>query len=259
VAHRRPPRATIDGAHKLNRTEQVLRAQIVEKARWMNTIGLNQGTSGNISARCGDKVLLTPTAIPYETMKPAMIAAFSIDGEYGAYQGPLLPSTEWRFHLDIMKARPEVGAIVHTHSTFATVLAILRKPIPACHYMVAAFGGTDVRVADYATYGTKELAENALEALEGRTGCLLANHGMIALGRDLDIAMWRAVELETIAKQYYHTLAVAGGPVILPEAAIEATLKAFGTYGMPGTKRIEANARRGRKAKPPAKRARRTR
>jgi L-fuculose-phosphate aldolase len=231
----------------------------VEKARWMNTIGLNQGTSGNISARHGDKMLLTPTAIPYEAMKPAMIAAFSIDGEYGAYEGPLLPSTEWRFHLDIMKARPEVGAIVHTHSTFATVLAILRKPIPACHYMVAAFGGTDVRVADYATYGTKELAEKALEALEGRTGCLLANHGMIALGRDLDIAMWRAVELETIAKQYYHSLAVAGGPVILPEAAIEATLKAFGTYGMPGTKRIEANARRGTKAKPPAKRARRTR
>ena len=185
---------------------------IMEKARWMNTIGLNQGTSGNISARHGNRMLLTPTAVPYETMKPAMIAAFSIDGEYGTYDGPLLPSTEWRFHLDIMKARPEVGAIVHTHSTFATVLAIMRKPIPACHYMVAAFGGTDVRVGEYATYGTKELAENALKALEGRTGCLLANHGMIALGRDLDIAMWRAVELETIAKQYYHSLVVGERP-----------------------------------------------
>ena len=151
----------------MDKIEKALREAIVEKARWMNTIGLNQGTSGNISARHGDRMLLTPTAIPYETMKPAMIAAFSIDGEYGAYDGPLLPSTEWRFHLDIMKARPEVGAIVHTHSTFATVLAILRKPIPACHYMVAAFGGTDVRVADYATYGTKELAENALKALDG--------------------------------------------------------------------------------------------
>ena len=241
----------------MDKIEKALRQAIVEKARWMNTIGLNQGTSGNISARHGNRMLLTPTAIPYETMKPAMIAAFSIDGEYGAYDGPQLPSTEWRFHLDIMKARPEVGAIVHTHSTFATVLAILRKPIPACHYMVAAFGGTDVRVAEYATYGTKELAENALKALAERTGCLLANHGMIALGRDLDVAMWRAVELETIARQYYHSLVVAGGPAILPDAAIEATLKAFGAYGMPGTKRIAASGRgRGTKAKPPTKRTR---
>ena len=239
----------------MDKTEKALREAIIEKARWMNTIGLNQGTSGNISARHENRMLLTPTAIPYEAMKPAMIAAFLIDGEYGAYDGPLLPSTEWRFHLDIMKARPEVGAIVHTHSTFATVLGIMRKPIPACHYMVAAFGGTDVRVADYATYGTKELAEHALKALTERNGCLLANHGMIALGRDLDVAMWRAVELETIAKQYYHTLAIPGGPVILPDAAIEATLKAFGTYGMPGTKRIEAaKPTRRAKQKAPAKR-----
>jgi L-fuculose-phosphate aldolase len=106
--------------------------------------------------------------------------------------------------------------------------------------MVAAFGGTDVRVADYATYGTKELADNAVKALEGRTGCLLANHGMITVGRDLDEAMWRAVELETIARQYYHALLLDGGPVILPDAAIAETLRAFGTYGVPGAKRIEA-------------------
>ncbi len=185
----------------MDKTEKTLREAIIAKARWMNAAGLNQGTSGNISARAGSRMLITPTAIPYDLMKSAMIAAFEIDGEYGAYEGPRLPSTEWRFHLDILKARPEINAIVHTHSTFATVLAIARKPIPACHYMVAAFGGNDVRVADYSTYGTKALAENAVKALEGRTGCLLANHGMIALGRDLDEAMWRAVELETIAKQ----------------------------------------------------------
>jgi L-fuculose-phosphate aldolase len=219
--------------------EARLRGEIIAKARWMNAVGLNQGTSGNISARSDDRMLITPTAIPYESMTPAMIASFPIDGEYGAYEGPRLPSTEWRFHLDILKARPEVGAIVHTHSTFATVLAIARKPIPACHYMVAAFGGNDVRLADYATYGTKALAENAVKALEGRTGCLLSNHGMIALGRDLDEAMWRAVELETIAKQYYHALSLPGGPFILPDSAIDDTLKAFGTYGVPGAKRIE--------------------
>ena len=222
----------------MDKNEKELREAIIAKARWMNAIGLNQGTSGNISVRSGDRMLITPTAVPYETMKPSMIAAFPIGGEYGAFEGPALPSTEWRFHLDIMTARPSVGAIVHTHSTFATVLAIARKPIPACHYMIAAFGGTDVRVADYATYGTKALAKNALKALENRTGCLLANHGMIAVGRDLEEAMWRAVELETIAKQYYHAL-LLGGPVILPDSAIDDTLKAFGTYGVPGTKRIE--------------------
>jgi L-fuculose-phosphate aldolase len=111
--------------------------------------------------------------------------------------------------------------------------------------MIAAFGGTDVRVADYATYGTKQLADNALKALEGRTACLLANHGMIATGTDLDDAMWRAVELETIARQYFHALQI-GGPVILPDSAIADTQKAFSTYGLPGTKRLEPKARRRR-------------
>lgn len=239
----------------MTKSEKALRATIVEKARWMNASGLNQGTSGNISVRSGGRMLITPTAIPYDIMTPAMIAAFPIDGEYGAWEGPRLPSTEWRFHLDIMRARPDVGGIVHTHSTFATVLGIARRPIPACHYMVAAFGGTDVRVADYATYGTKELADNALKALEGRSGCLLANHGMIATGSDLDDAMWRAVELETIARQYFHSLLI-GGPVILPDSAIEDTLKAFGTYGLPGTKQIMPPARarqRTKKARRPQK------
>lgn len=246
-----------DGSGDLERNEKKLREAIVVKARWMNSAGLNQGTSGNISARSGERMLITPTAIPYETMKPSMLAAFAIDGDYGAYEGPRLPSTEWRFHLDIMIERPEVGAIVHTHSTFATVLAIARRPIPACHYMVAAFGGTDIHVADYATYGTKELAENAVKALRGRTGCLLANHGMIALGRDLDEAMWRAVELETIAKQYYHALLLPAGPVILPDPAIAETLKAFGTYGVPGAKLVERGRARSTKPKAAPRRAKR--
>jgi L-fuculose-phosphate aldolase len=215
----------------LNKDERKLREAIIAKARWMNASGLNQGTSGNISARYGDRMLITPSATPYDAMEPEMIASMRIEGEYGTWEGPLKPSTEWRFHLDITKSRPDVGAIVHAHSTFATVLAIARKSIPACHYMMAAFGGTDIRCADYATYGTKELSENALRALEGRTGCLLANHGMIATGANLDKAMWLAVELETIAKQYYYSLAI-GGPVVLPETAIEDTRRSFGTYGL---------------------------
>jgi L-fuculose-phosphate aldolase len=180
--------------------------------------------------------------MPYDVMTPDMIAAMPIDGEYGSWQGPLKPSTEWRFHLDIMKARPDVGGIVHTHATYCTVLAIARKEIPACHYMMAAFGGMNIRVADYARFGTKELSEYALKALENRTACLLANHGMIATGGSLDKAMWLAVELETIARQYYLTLAI-GGPVLLSEADIAETVAAFGSYGVqdPPTKQI-ANA-----------------
>jgi L-fuculose-phosphate aldolase len=130
-----------------------------------------------------------------------------------------------------MRARPDVGGIVHTHSTYATVLAIARKSIPACHYMMAAFGGTDIRCAGYARYGTKELSDLAIAALEGRNGCLLANHGMIALGANLDKAMWLAVELETIARQYYLSLAL-GSACILGDEEIAETARGFSTYGL---------------------------
>ena len=218
---------------------------MVAKARWMNSNGLNQGTSGNMSARFKDAMLITPSATPYESMSPEMIAAMPLEAEYGSWVGPLKPSTEWRFHLDIMRSRSDVGAIVHTHSTYATVLAIARKDIPACHYMMAAFGGPTIRCADYARYGTKEPSDFALKALEGRNGCILANHGMIALGANLDKAMWLAVELETIARQYYLSV-VLGNPVILSDEQIEETARGFSTYGLqdpPKAKRRIAGAR----------------
>jgi L-fuculose-phosphate aldolase len=212
-------------------TELQLRNAIIDKCRWMNATGLNQGTSGNISVRHGNTMLISPSAMPYDVLTPDMIAAMPIEGEYGSWKGPLMPSTEWRFHLGIMRARPEVGGIVHTHATYSTVLAIARKEIPACHYMMAAFGGMNVRVADYTRFGSKELSEYALKALENRTACLLANHGMIAIGASLDRAMWLAVELETIARQYYLSLAI-GGPVLLNQAQIDETVAAFGSYGV---------------------------
>ena len=215
----------------MNREERQLREAIIAKCRWMNASGLNQGTSGNISARYKDRMLITPSATPYDSMKPEMIASMPLEGEYGSWAGPLQPSTEWRFHLDIMRARPDVGGIVHTHSTYATVLAIARKSIPACHYMMAAFGGTDVRCAGYARFGTKELSDLAIAALEGRHACLLANHGMIALGANLDKAMWLAVELETISRQYYLSLAL-DSRVILSDDEIVDTAKGFSTYGL---------------------------
>lgn len=215
----------------MKKSEEALRRELIEKCRFMNASGLNQGTSGNVSTRFEDRMLITPSATPYEAMEPEMIAALPFDGEYGAWEGPLKPSTEWRFHFDIMKSRPDVGAVVHAHPTYCTVLAIARKEIPAVHYMMAAFGGTTVRCSDYATFGTAELSKTALAALEDRTACLLANHGMIATGEDLGKAMWRAVELETIARQYYLSLMI-GGPVILSDGAIAETAAAFGSYGV---------------------------
>jgi len=215
----------------MNKQELEIRRGIIEQCRKMNAMGLNQGTSGNISARYEDRMLISPSATPYDAMEPEMIAAMPFEGEYGAWEGPLRPSTEWRFHFDIMKRRSDVGAVVHAHPTFCTTLAICRKEIPACHYMMAAFGGMNVRCAGYATFGTAELSELALQALEGRTACLLANHGMIATGANLEKAMWLAVELETIARQYYHTLLI-GGPVLLDEAQIAETAKSFGSYGV---------------------------
>lgn len=214
----------------MTKDERSLRQAIIDKCRWMNASGLNQGTSGNISARWGEAMLITPSSTPYDAMTPEMIATMPLSGREGEWSGPIKPSSEWRFHRDILANRPEIGAIVHTHSVHATALSMIRKPIPPCHYMIATFGGSDVRCADYATFGTQELSENALKALGGRTACLLANHGMIACGRDLEQAMWRAVELETLCRQYILALQ-AGGPVILSEAEIEAARAKFGGYG----------------------------
>lgn len=215
----------------MDKDEHALRQAIVDQCRKMNAIGLNQGTSGNISARFGEQLLITPSAVPYEVMTAEMIAAMPVDGDYGAWDGPLKPSTEWRFHLDIVRARPDIGAIVHTHAIYCTTLAMARKDIPAAHYMIAAFGGNSVRCSGYARYGTAELSQLALDALQDRTACLLANHGMIACGETLDKAMWRAVELETIARQYFNALQI-GGPVLLSDAQIDETAQGFKNYGL---------------------------
>lgn len=216
-------------------SELEIRRSIIDHCRQMNETGLNQGTSGNISVRHGDRMLITPSSVPYGEMEPDMIASLSLDRTDGAWEGPRKPSVEWWFHHGIMRSRPEVNSVIHTHSTYATILAIARKPIPACHYMIAAFGGNDVRVCNYARYGTQELAANVLKALEGRRACLMANHGMVVTGSSLPKAMWAAVELETIAKQYYHSLLI-GGPVILPDDEIEDVARGFGTYGHQGGK-----------------------
>ena len=212
-------------------TELALREAMVAACREMNAAGLNQGTSGNISVRHGGTMLITPSATPYDAMRPEMIAAMPIADGDGSWAGPLRPSTEWRFHRDILRSRPDVAAVVHAHPPFCTALAIGRRPIPACHYMIAAFGGTDVRCAPYATFGTAALSGHAVAALEDRSACLLANHGMIACGPSLARAMWAAVELEAIARQYWHSLLI-GGPVLLTEAEVAEAAAKFGSYGI---------------------------
>lgn len=214
----------------MKKAELDLRAGIIDACRAMNSLGVNQGTSGNISARYGDVMLITPTGVPYDMLTPPDIAAMTLTGEYGTWTGPLQPSSEWRFHLDIMRSRADVGSVVHTHSTYATTLAICGKEIPAIHYMVAASGGPNIRVAPYATYGTKELSELALKALEGRTCCLLRNHGVIATGANVKKALWLAVEVETLARQYYLSLSI-GGAQILPNAEISQVVEKFKNYG----------------------------
>ena len=209
-------------------SEQV-RQSIVQACRTMNATGLNQGMSGNISVRDGERMLITPTNTPYDLMTPAEIASMLVADKAGDWVGPKRPSSEWRMHRNILAARPEFGAIVHAHPTMCTALAMMRRGIPPCHYMVATFGGEDVRCAGYATFGTAALSQAVADALRDRSACLLANHGMIACGSDLAQAMWRAVELEALARQY-HACLLAGGPVLLGQAEIAEAQRQFAAY-----------------------------
>ena len=194
----------------------------------MNALGINQGMSGNISVRVPDGLLLTPSGMAYETMTPDDIVFMAADGSVPPDQRK--PSSEWRFHCDILKARADIDAVVHTHANFATSLACLGRDIPAFHYMVAVAGGDSIRCAPYATFGTQALSDHALKALEGRRACLLANHGMIALGGSLDRALALAVEVETLAAQYWRALQI-GEPNLLSEAEMRRVLKKFQSYG----------------------------
>jgi L-fuculose-phosphate aldolase len=203
------------------------RQSIIDACLRMNVLGINQGTSGNISLRHGDGMLITPTSTPYEAMKPEQIVYMHLDGNHDPAQRP---SSEWRFHRDILKARSEVQAIVHAHPPYCTMLAIMGMEIPPVHYMVAVAGGDTIRCAPYATFGTQELSEHAVRALEGRMACLLEHHGMIAAGPSLPKAMWLAVEVETLARQYHGCLQI-GTPPLLPKEEIEKVRVRMAGYG----------------------------
>jgi L-fuculose-phosphate aldolase len=207
--------------------ELTLRQDLVLQGAKLATSGLSQGTSGNLSARCGEGFLITPSGTPYEDITPEGIVFVDRDGHWPASQRP---SSEWRFHRDIYLARPDAGAVVHVHPPYATALAMCRKAIPPAHYMIAVGGGDSIRCADYYTYGTQALSDAVLAALEGRLACLMANHGMIALGTTLTQAMWRAVEVENLARQYALSLQI-GAPVLLTDEEVADVLAKFANYG----------------------------
>ncbi len=204
-----------------------LRRKAIATCREMNRLGINQGRSGNVSVRVPEGLLITGSGIAYEAMEPRHIVEMDLDG---GYRGDVLPSSEWRMHLDLMRTRADAQAVVHTHSTYATALSCLRHGIPAFHYMVAVAGGADIRCADYATFGTAALSRQMLTAMEGRSACLLANHGVIVIGKSLDDALARAVEVETLAKQYWIARSL-GQPVVLDEAEMARVLARFRSYG----------------------------
>ena len=208
-----------------------LRRALLDTARAMQAQGLNRGTAGNVSVRSAigpdAGFLITPTGVDNDAASPADMVGMTLDG---GHKGRLLPSSEWRFHRDIYARRAEAGAILHAHSPFATALACQGRPIPAFHYMIARFGGSDVRCARYATFGTQALSDAALEALEGRNACLLANHGMLVFGRNLQQALALAVEFETLCEQYWRTLQI-GPPQILDSDEMRRVIERFSTYG----------------------------
>jgi len=205
-------------------------AAVLDCARAVNASGINRGTAGNVSARCAmpdSGFLITPSGMPYDEIEATDIVAMAMDG---GWQGARKPSSEWRFHRDIYAAKTNVGAVIHTHSPFATALACMGCDIPPFHYMIARFGGKDVRCAGYATFGTQELSDAALAALQDRSACLLAHHGMIVCGENLRQTLALAIELEALCEQYWRVLQI-GAPRLLPDEEMARVLEKFTGYG----------------------------
>ena len=203
------------------------RQQLIETAMAMNASGINCGTSGNVSLRHEQGMLITPSGAHYDDLHPADIVLVSLDGHWAAGSRP---SSEWRFHRDIYSRRPDAQAVVHAHPAHCTALACLGRRIPAFHYMVAIAGGEDIACAPYATFGTQELSDHVLRALSGRKACLMANHGLVCLERDLPHALALAVEVENLARMYCQCLQI-GEPVLLDSAEMDRVIAKFSDYG----------------------------
>ncbi|HUL55821.1 MAG TPA: class II aldolase/adducin family protein [Usitatibacter sp.] len=211
----------------MNPSERDLRLRLLAAVRRLSERGLNQGSSGNASVRFDAGFIVTPSGKPYETMEPDDLVFVDAAGDP---HGRHAPSSEWRMHHDIFGGFPQAGAIVHTHSPYATSLACLHRPIPAFHYEVAFAGGNDIRCADYATFGTQQLSDAALAALEGRRACLLANHGLVAWSDDIEHAAVLAEKVEALAQRYCLALQL-GEPPLLSDDEMKRVAAKFEGYG----------------------------
>jgi L-fuculose-phosphate aldolase len=205
-------------------------AAVVRTAQALDAAGFCPSKSGNVSVLHGERVLITPSGLPYAAMLPDDIVEIDLEGRRTG-GSERKASSEWPFHAAIYKARPDATAIVHTHSPYATALSCARRDIPAFHYMIALGGGADIRCANYATFGTQALADNAVAALEGRRAVLLANHGVITIGQTLAGAQTLAGEVENLARQYLALLAAGLAPAILDAAEMERVTAQFKGYG----------------------------
>ena len=208
--------------------EGMLRERMLHVMQAMDARGLNRGTSGNVSARCGEAMLVTPSGVAPALLSAEQMVLVRPDGS--VREGGLRPSSEWRMHQELLNRRPDANAVVHCHSRYATILACAGLEIPPMHYMVAVGGGASVPVAPYATFGSAELAQHVVEALDGRAAALMANHGQIVVARHLDAALAIAEEIEEQSAVYWGTLAI-GGPKLLPPEEMEIILGRFRTYG----------------------------
>ncbi|NKJ06680.1 L-fuculose-phosphate aldolase [Rhizobium sp. SG741] len=188
-----------------------LREDMVAVCRRMNASGINQGTAGNVSVRNPKGFLVTPTSLPYDMMRPNDLVQMYFDG---SYEGERRPSSEWRFHRDILASRQDIDCVLHCHSVYATTLAVHHKTIPSFHYMTGVAGGTTIRCARYATFGTQALSDAAIEALQDRLACLLGQHGQISLGKTPAAALALAIEVETLSRLYVQALTLGEPPIL---------------------------------------------
>lgn len=204
--------------------------QLLQTVRAMAQAGLNKGTSGNASIRLDDGFLVTPSGVPVEKLTANSMVYMDW---HGGPEAGKKPSSEWRFHRDIFQARPEIGAVVHSHSMFATTIACMGRNVPPFHYMIATAGGDDIRCAPYALFGTQTLSDSAVAALQDRKACLLAHHGMIAVGKTLPQALEIAVEVENLCEQYWRLLQLGEPKLLTPEQMreVHAQFTGYGQWG----------------------------
>ena len=201
--------------------------ELVKTTEYLNNKNINRGSSGNLSYRTTNGFMITPSSIPNDKLNEKSCVQMAFDG---TYKNKLKPSTEWRIHRDIYLKREDIFAIIHAHPTFSTAIACMNIDIPSFHYMIAVAGGDNVRCARYATFGTEQLSKNVIKALDNRSACLMANHGLIVGEKNLKFALKLTEEVENLSKQYLQILKSGKKPVLLSKNEMKKNIKKIKDY-----------------------------